>query len=116
MVLKGKINDICDKLSKLSSECKKVGIAKVYDLENLITYKKIKNKELLEIIRELGALNNRQIMLQERVNKIFITMQENEDFDNMYNLIDELDLLLYSNINNTAKGLISLRKEFTEWN
>ena len=33
MVLKGKINDICDKLSKLSSECKKVGITDLKTFE-----------------------------------------------------------------------------------
>lgn len=33
MVLKGKISDICSKLNKISNECKKVGITKIYQLK-----------------------------------------------------------------------------------
>ncbi len=33
MVLKGKITDICLTLSKISNECKKVGITKICELK-----------------------------------------------------------------------------------
>ena len=48
MVLKGKINDICDKLSKLSSECKKVGITKVCELDNTIHDKKCIDYQIID--------------------------------------------------------------------
>lgn len=46
MVLKGKINDICEKLRKLSSECEKVGINDLNEFEHIckecVDYERLK--------------------------------------------------------------------------
>ncbi len=73
--------------------------------------KETKN-ELLDLLREIKAFNNRQMMLESKTEALFEKMQDEECFElDIYNLVDSLDILLHSNIDVFAKQIILMSKE-----
>ena len=70
--------------------------------------KTIKN-ETLKLIKEVQSLNSKQMMLADKADALFGKMEDEEMFEeDIYSLLDSLDILLYSHVRELSIHLLKL--------